>query len=151
MIIDDIAYAARYYTLGGRIRQALVFLQDTDFSVMQPGRYEVDGENIIAIVDEYHTKDALTEQLESHKTYIDIQYLLEGEELIGHLLLQDQLPVAPYNPETDEMLFAERPAFFSKLQPFMFAMLYPTDLHMPGITAVTQHRVKKVIMKVKVD
>ena len=151
MIIDDIAYASRYYTLGSRIRQALVFLQETDFSAMQPGRYEVDGENIIAIVDEYHTKDAVTEQLESHKTYIDIQYLLEGEELIGHLLLQDQLPVAPYNPETDEMLFAEHPAFFSRLQPFMFATLYPTDLHMPGITAVTQRRVKKVVMKVKAD
>ncbi|SKA20564.1 YhcH/YjgK/YiaL family protein [Sediminibacterium ginsengisoli] len=151
MIIDDIAYASRYYTLGSRIRQALVFLQETDFAAIPTGKHEVDGENIIAIVDEYDTKDAASEQLESHKTYIDIQYLLAGEELIGHLLLQDQLPSVPYNAETDEMIFAERPAFFSKLQPFMFAILYPTDLHMPGIISGTPTRVKKVVMKVKAD
>lgn len=150
MIIDTLQHAARYHALGPKFVKAFQYLQETDFSKVEKGRYEIDGTAIIAIVNEYDTIPTTGEQMESHKKYIDIQYIVRGEELIGHDFLQEQIPSKPYSEEEDFMLFAEAPVFFSKLQQGMFAIFFPTDLHMPNIKVNEPVSVKKVVMKVSI-
>ncbi|QHS58748.1 YhcH/YjgK/YiaL family protein [Chitinophaga agri] len=150
MIIDTLQHAAHYHALGPKFVKAFQYLQETDFSKVEKGRYEIDGTAIIAIVNEYDTIPTTGEQMESHKKYIDIQYIVRGEELIGHDFLQEQIPSKPYSEEEDFMLFAEAPVFFSKLQQGMFAIFFPTDLHMPNIKVNEPVSVKKVVMKVSI-
>ncbi|MEP7318480.1 MAG: YhcH/YjgK/YiaL family protein [Panacibacter sp.] len=150
MVIDILKNASRYYALSDSITTALDYLRNTGLKNIAPGKYEIDGENIFAIVQEYETLDATNEQMESHKKYIDVQYMIDGAELVGHTILKDQVPSTAYDEATDFMLFSEPPSFFSKLESGMFMIFFPTDLHMPCIKTEKPAVVKKIVVKVRI-
>ncbi len=149
MIIDTLQQAHLYHGLGERFVQAFGYLRHTDFSTVEKGRYAIDGNNVFAIVNEYHTVHAATEQAEAHRLHIDVQYMAAGTERIGHDFLTGQTPSRPYNEEEDFMLFAGQPSFFSTLRQGMFAIFFPSDLHMPNIQVQEPAYVKKVVIKIK--
>lgn len=151
MILDTLQNAHLYYRLGLKFIKAFEYLAQTDLASLEKGKYEIDGTNIFAIVNEYDTVDTATEQMESHKKYIDIQYMVAGSELIGHDFLKDQVPSKAYDETADYQLFAEHPMFFSRLEKGMFAIFFPTDLHMPNIKVSTPMPVKKVVIKIAVS
>lgn len=151
MIIDWLANAPRYYGLGPAFNIAFAYLQQTDLHKLEKGKYEIDGDQIFAIINEYDTVPASGEQMEAHKKYIDVQYIVEGAELIGHELLLQQTPSKAYDEAADYMLFGEAPAFFSTLRKGQFAIFFPTDLHMPNIMNGEPKRVKKVVIKIAVQ
>lgn len=151
MILDTIAQYTRYTFLGPKFVRAFEYLLSTDFSQVEKGKYEIDGQSIFAIVNDYDTVDTAQEQMESHRKYIDIQYMVKGEELVGHDFLQHHQPSKAYDPEADYMLFAEKPQFFSVLKQGMFAIFFPTDLHMPNIKVDQPVAVRKVVIKISVD
>lgn len=150
MIVDLISQAEKYYSLGKGIEQALKYLATTDFSLLEKGKYEIIPDTLYAIVNEYETVDAASQQMESHKKYIDVQYMVHGEELIGHDFLNQQTISKSYDAEEDFMLYADAPKFYSKFTKGMFAIFYPTDLHMPNIQIHESIPVKKVVMKLAV-
>lgn len=151
MILDLLSNAPLYYRLGVKFIKAFEYLAQTDLAALDKGKYEIEGSNIFAIVNEYDTVDTATEQMESHKQYIDIQYMVSGSELIGHDFLKDQQPSKAYDEAADYQLFAEDPMFFSRLEKGMFAIFFPTDLHMPNIKVSTPAPVKKVVVKIAVN
>jgi YhcH/YjgK/YiaL family protein len=151
MVIDQLSNAKLYHGLGPAFIKAFEYLQHTDFWIMEKGKYEIDGQRLFAIVNEYDTVAAAGEQMEAHKKYIDVQYIVHGEELIGHDLLRGQAPSKEYDAEADYMLFGEKPGFFSKLQEGYFAIFFPSDLHMPNLMVETPARVKKVVIKIALE
>ena len=151
MVIDHLTNAAQYYALGNGIEKALRFLQETDLQTLANGKITIIDEQLFAIVQEYETKDPQFEKLESHKKYIDVQYIVKGSEKMGHALLRTQTPSRIYQPEDDYMLFDESPDFFSVVQEGMFTIFYPTDLHMPCIQYFEASPVKKIVVKVSTD
>jgi YhcH/YjgK/YiaL family protein len=150
MIIDLLSSAHVYYNQGPLFKKAFEYLAQTDFSKVEKGKYELDGEQLFAMVNEYDTVSPDTQQMESHKKYIDIQYIVTGAERIGHDFLTTQTPSKAYDAEKDFMLFGEKPTFFSVLQQGMFAIFFPHDLHMPNIKIDAPSFVKKVVIKVAV-
>lgn len=150
MILDKLSNARRYYCLGPKFEKAFQYLTTTDFTALAKGKYEIDGTDIFAIVNEYETIDVAGEQMESHKKYIDIQYMVNGEEQIGHDFLEQQTPSKAYDEEKDYMLFAEKPSFFTRLAAGSFAIFFPTDLHMPNLKVEASIPVKKIVIKVSV-
>nr|WP_294992199.1 YhcH/YjgK/YiaL family protein [uncultured Sediminibacterium sp.] len=151
MVIDQLSNAARYYGLGTLIEKALLFLQHTDLNTLENGKHELEGDALFAIVQEYDTKDPAQEKLESHKKYIDVQFVVSGTEKMGHALLKKQTPSRAYNPEDDYMLFDETPDFFSIVNEGMFTIFFPTDLHMPWIRNGSSSHVKKIVIKALAD
>ncbi len=149
MIIDRLENAAQYLSVHTRIGEAFHYLQTTDLLTIPPGKYAIDSNDVFAIVQEYETINADSEQMESHKKYIDVQYMISGSELVGHALFHKQSPSKPYDPENDFMLFADKPSFFSALDAGTFMVFFPTDLHMPCIMAGNPTMVKKVVVKVR--
>jgi len=150
MVIDTLQNAALYENLGKHFSKAFNYLKTTDFMKMDAGRYVVDGDQIFAMVSEYETRDASQEKQEAHRQYIDIQYMVSGTELMGVTPLTNQQPSKEYSDEQDYLLFDESPSFFAKVEAGMFIIFFPSDLHMPCISAEPPTRVKKVVMKVHV-
>jgi YhcH/YjgK/YiaL family protein len=148
MILDTLANAHLYAGLGARFEKAFDYLRNTDFGKLEKGKYEIEGKEIFAIVNEYETVDPSTEQMESHKQYIDVQYIVSGAELIGHDFLLNKQPSKAYDTDADYMLFAETPAFFTRLDQGHFAIFFPTDLHMPNLKINEPAWVKKVVIKI---
>lgn len=149
MVIDKLKNSGLYSFKNERIKTALEFLTETDFSKIEDGKYEIDGENIYYIKTKYLTKQTEEAQLEAHKKYIDVQYVLKGSEKIGYLPFNNQTVFKEYDDENDYMLFNEN-CDYIMLNEGMFAIFFPGDLHKPGIKIEKPEEVKKIVIKVKV-
>lgn len=148
MIYDRIENAHLYTGLGPRLAQAFDFIRTGNPGRLAPGRYALDGDDLFAIVDEYETKDRRDCELEGHLRYIDLQYMVGGEELIGYAPLREQA-ASLINPPEEDCRFYRGEASLVLLERGMFAIFYPTDLHMPCVRAGCE-RVKKVVVKIRV-
>jgi YhcH/YjgK/YiaL family protein len=146
LIIDCIENSHLYKGISESIGKALSYLSETDFSKMD-GEYEIEGRDIYAMVNSYKTKDLKEGRLEGHRKYIDVQYMVNGSEKMGYAPLEAQKVAVDYDGEKDFMFF-EGDATFTDVKKGMFAIFYPTDLHMPGIGDGSE--VVKVVVKVKV-
>lgn len=149
MVIDKLENSDIYSNLGENIKLAFDYLKQNDFSKMEPGKYEIDEDTIFAMVSEYDTKDPKDGKLESHLKYLDVQFAAKGNELIGYVPFKDQKPTIEYNEKNDVMFYSEEKSFV-KLEEGMFAVLFPSDIHMPGIKISTPEKVKKVVVKVRI-
>jgi len=88
--------------------------------------------------------------LEAHRKYLDVQYVIEGEELMGYAPLGTQEILEPYKAENDIIFFKGEKSFI-KVSSGMFAIFFPEDVHMPGIRAGKVSDVKKLVIKVRVN
>lgn len=153
MIVDTLNNLDLYAHISPRLAAALAHLAETDFTQLEIGNYELEGKDLFVIVNDYETKPREVEPFEVHKHYIDVQYVVSGEEEFGYLPLADQLPSMAYNAEHDYAEFDyetnKNEAAFIPLKAGMFAIFFPDDMHMPG-TSVTPNRVRKVVIKVKI-
>lgn len=148
MIIDTLENAFLYRSLGPRIASGLDYIKATDFTGMATGRHTIDQDRLFAIIDDYQTTPCTEVELEGHRRYIDIQYLVSGTELIGFAPLLQQTPFQDYNSKEDYALYRGE-ASFVRISAGMFAILYPHDLHMPCIGEVPVP-VRKVVVKVMI-
>lgn len=148
MIIDTLANTGLYAGLGERFRTAFNWLHTTDLTALEKGKHSIEGDRIFAIVNEYDTIPAEGEQMESHRKHIDVQYIVSGEELVGHDMLRSQQVSRAYDENDDFMLWADRPSFYTKLAQGDFAIFYPTDLHMPNLISGKSVKVRKIVIKI---
>jgi len=148
MIVDRLENAHLYQGLGAPIHKALEYLRNTDFSSLAAGTHEIDGKQVYAIVNDYETQIYEAQAFEAHRKYLDVQYLAQGEELIGYAPYTGQTPTQEYHEEHDYALYQGEPDFIH-MQQGMFAIFFPTDLHMPGMGKAVSP-VRKVVVKVAV-
>ncbi|GIU02974.1 YhcH/YjgK/YiaL family protein [Shewanella morhuae] len=153
MIVDTLANRHIYQSLSPRLATALAHLATTDFSQLPVGNYPLDGDNIFVIVNDYQTEPKSTKPFEVHQKYIDVQYVVSGEEEFGYLPLADQTPSKAYFEKHDYAEFDyqsnKADASFVQLKAGMFALFFPGDIHMPGAGDVAT-AVRKVVIKVKI-
>lgn len=149
MVLDQLNNAHLYHGLSPRIKKGLEYIATTDFSKKAAGKYELEGQLIFVMVNEYETKPSEACKLEAHLKYIDIQLMLTGEEQVGYTMKTNQVPTEEYNTEKDVMFFSEQVCYF-KFYTGQFAIFFPTDLHQPGISLKRTKGVRKVVVKVAV-
>ena len=149
MIIDKIKNAALYYGISPHMETALKHLQSQDFSQTEAGRYEIDGDNVFMLVQDYETRPLAKGRWEAHRRYYDIQFIVRGPERMGYTHLANLEVTEAYNPEKDIMRLAG-PGDFFLCEAGTFAIFGPEDAHMPNIAVDDPLAAKKVIMKVRV-
>lgn len=148
MILDSIHHRDIYTRLGPLFRKAFDFLSETDFNKLSLGKHIIAGDDLFVIIMEYNSKDASECLMESHKKYIDIQYIVDGEELIGITTLNGHTPTVPYDEMKDAVFYNPQHDSLVKLEKGQFAIFFPHDLHMPCIKSGKSSRVKKAVFKV---
>lgn len=149
MIFDEITHFTMYTPLSRSFKDSFEFLMSRDFALEKPQRYEIGSEGIYAILQEYTPKKKADRPIESHHKYIDIQFMVEGEEYLGYAY-KNNLKSCGYDKEHDtEILTGD-----ITLLPFRknhFAILFPEDAHMPGVkSSGSTKTVKKIVIKVPV-
>jgi biofilm protein TabA len=151
MILDTIDNARLYVGLHARFAKAFEILKDKVLSQKQDGKYAVDGENIYYTIQHYTTKPLSEGNLEAHRKYIDIQFLLEGEELLGYAPLKGLTVAEEYNSQKD-IAFFNTPKEITKvkLEPGLFCILFPDDAHLPCRQLAGPAEVRKVVIKIKI-
>ncbi len=146
MIIDRLKNASWYLGVHKNLELAFKYLQETDFSAIEPGRYEIAGTKIYALIQQYESKPKEKGRWEAHRRYMDIQYVWQGEELFGYAHLDD-LTTISYD-ENKDFVTLEGSGNFLTLPSGSFVIVAPQDAHMPGIAISTPAPVKKIVVKV---
>ena len=149
VIVDNMENASRYYDLHPGFKAAFEFLRTQPLDSLTTGRREIDGARLYALIsrDQGHGKAAA--KLEAHRKYIDIQYVIAGDEVIGVRPTADCGQVsAAYDPERDIGFFTDPPETWLLLHAGSFAIFYPDDAHAP---LLGEGEVRKAIVKVAVS
>jgi len=150
--VNRIEFAKSYFANTERWVKAFNFLKTTDLLNLELKRFDIDGDNIYAFVNEYITKNPENAEYEAHRKYIDIQYIIMGKELIG---------VAPYSlkSEVTQAYDINNDIEFMKVSggsditatPEKFFIFFPSDAHRPNLKFGENSQVRKIVVKVKVD
>ena len=140
------------FALPSPIEKALDYLRHTDLIHLDCGRYPIDGENMFALVQDPVTQSWEKGEPEFHAKYIDVQYLIEGEEMIGYLPAHQTLTPSVNQLEDNDIAFVSPQEKETRLilTPGMFAVFYPGELHRPCRSVTTDRRIKKVVVKIAI-
>lgn len=111
------------------------------------------GDGLFVIEQAYPTKLRADGFFESHRKYIDVQVVVEGEELMEVI---DAAAIAlrqPYNPERDLIVYEDSSrASLLRLQAGQLAVFFPADVHMPSLrVGPAAVAVRKAVVKVPVS
>lgn len=128
--------------------RGLDFLFNTNFNDLSDGRYELDGGDYVNVQSYLTKSDA---DFEAHRRYIDIQYIIEGEEKIGVCDYGTCSMTIPYD-EAKDIEFLSGDGEFYRLKKGEFMILYPEDAHKPSISLdnSSPSDVRKAVVKVKI-
>ena len=116
------------------------------------GRHVI-SDNAFINIDEYKTRGDSEIKLEAHRKYIDIQFLIQGEEKV-YITDRNNLKVnVEYNDDKDIEFFEtpNRKLNTVYLEKNKFVVLYPDDVHSPCMNYENENKtVKKAIVKIKI-
>jgi len=150
MIYDKISNYKNYLGLSSLIDTGLRALLSTDWNKLSAGKYEISGDKLYAIVQEYETKTKTA--LEVHRKYIDIQYMIQGEEKLIFSDISNCTNSHGYDEEVDAEFFGDTflPVNHIYMREGDFFIFFPNDGHAPTKDH-TSTFVKKVVLKVAVN
>jgi len=146
MILDHLENSALYLPLNPLFAKAFAFLSRPDLQDLSPGKYEIDGERLFAIVVDEPGRERSAAVLEIHERYVDIQYVVGGTDEMGWkplALCTD--PAGDYDREKDARFFNDRPDIWLPVRAGSFAVFFPQDAHTAMVSA---ENIRKVIVKV---
>lgn len=152
MIADNMKHAPLYCGVHPRFAQAFAFIDKAVQENYPAGKYEIDGKDLYASVQEYNSKLEADAKFEGHRNYIDIQFVVSGTEIIKVADISKMTLKTEYNAEKD-VEFYEDNAQASALvvNAGEYAVLFPHDIHMPCVSLKESPApVKKIVVKVKV-
>ncbi|HEX4131556.1 MAG TPA: YhcH/YjgK/YiaL family protein [Pirellulales bacterium] len=148
MILDTIEQAARYAALHPLFERAFHYLRVTDLAALELGRHELDGDRLYVLLARDEGRTRLGAKLEAHRRYIDIQYLIAGDEEMGWRSTAECSKIdTPYNDGRDFLLFADPPVSWLAVPPRSLTIFWPGDAHAPLAGSGPVH---KAVVKVAV-
>ena len=151
MIFDQMKNAACYKDVLPGITTALEKMAAYTPDNYPGGKVEIDGDKLFLLLNTYETRDPAVSQFEAHQKYIDVMYMVEGEEII-YVKPTDclQAVTKEYDPAIDALLAKlDDDAIPVRLTAGTFVVLFPQDAHAPACFDTAPQTVKKIIGKVK--
>lgn len=122
---------------------------DRKASQIPDGIYPLRGDDLFVNVHGYTTLPPTEARFESHRRYVDLQYMIEGQEYI------DCHPTGPLSADgsydEDKDLLFHRPAqpqISLPMTPGAFAVFYPEDAHRPKVHMDTPAPLRKLVVKI---
>lgn len=150
MIADRIENCAAYYGLHPRMEQAFAFIRKCLTEPMATGRYEIAGEELYAMVFRYPPKAQENPRFEAHNRYIDIQCIASGSECQWYVPREGAAALSDYDEKADVAFYAftgEESRL--RLEKGMFAVYFPKDAHLPGMSDGSQEECVRIVIKIK--
>jgi YhcH/YjgK/YiaL family protein len=147
--VNKVVFAQQYHKNKAIWDKAFAFLRDSDLLKMKPGKYVIDGDNVFATITEGPSKTFEQSAWESHRKYIDLQYVIRGKEKIGVAPVTTATVTKPYNEKSDGANYTAEGQYFIA-EPGTFFLFFPGDAHRPNILVDGYDMVKKLVIKIRV-
>ncbi len=151
MIFDKIENLRNYRGLSKGLDTAFDYLLNTDLIKLSLGKHTIDGELVFAVCMEYETKEKTLSKNEAHRKYIDVQYVISGQEKMFVSEISELKVSESYDEEKDVIFYEQKCDCTLTALRNNFAVFFPEDAHMPGLNVNDNSSlVKKVVVKVHV-
>ena len=129
MILDTLDAIGKYAGISPNFETAVRWLQETDPDTLKPGRTDIDGEKVYAVVSE-NRLEPREPAFEVHRRYADIQIILQGREGFRY---GREGKIRSGKPENDVWFCeADRQVPFV-LEAGGFTVFLPGEAHAPGL------------------
>ncbi len=148
MVHDILDNAHLYAPFHPGFAHAFAFLLMNELKDLPEGRYEIDGDNVYAMVQRGPGRSRKEAFLETHDRYIDIQYVLAGTDHMGwkpRFRCTD--PVWEHCETPDVAFYRDDPDTWIAVEKGTFVIFFPEDAHLPSISEEELH---KVVVKIAV-
>ena len=147
MILDLLEDCDRYRATHPAFAAALDFLRSAGLADRPDGRVDLDGDRLFALIQRPTGRGRARARLEIHRRYLDIQYVVAGQEAIGWRSAAETITArAPFDESKDIGFFKERPAIWLPVPAGSLAVFYPGEPHAPLAGTGPLH---KVVIKVR--
>lgn len=148
MILGKIKDLNTYLGISKEIDQAINYVNTTDLLSLEVGKYIVNG-NVIVNRQRYVGNEVM--DAENHNEHLDIQIVLKGKEKVGYADISNStLKVkTKYNEEKDVTKYDVIDESFFVLENGGFVLVFPEDIHHPGLK-VDEEIIEKVVIKIKI-
>lgn len=147
--INKIEFARQYHKHRAWWDAAFTYLRETDLTSAAPGKYDIDGENVFAMIAENPKKDFADTKWESHRQYQDIQMVITGAEKMGIAEISTLKTVHGYDESTDLIFYTGNGGDIHTAEPGTFFIFFPQNGHRPDIKVDGIEKDKKIVIKVK--
>ncbi len=145
MILASLKNTKEIEKLNPHFSKAFDFIRQNDFSKMENGNYEIDGDKLFANIQVINGKHR-SSNIEVHRKYIDIHVPLIGVEQIGWKPATDLMEESAFDEKQDIALYMDKPTSIARIYPGQCAIFYPEDGLAPGIG---EGLLRKVVIKIK--
>ena len=123
----------------------------SNIKIDECNKIELD-KNCFVLQQAYISKDKEDCFFESHKKYIDIQYIFEGEEIMEVENINNLEITSDYKEDLDYAKYAQsKYSSVLKIRENELAIFYPNDAHMPCIKINENKKVIKAVFKISVN
>lgn len=144
--LEALKYLKKVISEGSLENKRLLSLDLNSFE-----RIELNTNNF-ALEQVYNTKDRNDCFFESHKKYIDVQFILEGEEIIEVDNIKNLEVNFIYDMDMDLIKYNDSKfSSIIKLGKGDLAIFFPEDAHMPCVKIRESKKVVKTVVKVQID
>jgi len=153
VIADALENLNKYGPIIPHSKEISDYFNKTNISSLETGKYQIAGESVYILIQEYLTKNDSEKKWESHKRYIDIQIVLSGQECIGYSPSHFLALEGEYSDEKDIMFYKNDTQQHCELlvPRDHFCLFFPGEAHKPGLHVSRRESVKKAVIKVMVD
>src|SRR6056297_396599 len=125
--------------LPDQIVNALMWLGEKNLKELENGKYEINSTDF-AIVQEYETRKLEESEYENHRKFVDIQYMVIGEEWIYHSTPINLKKTKEYSDDEDIEFYDRLDNMVNSTKLVMkekcFSIFWPGDCHMPCINPI---------------
>lgn len=151
MIVGKLKDIARYKGIAKNIDTAIDYLLNNDVLALKPGKYLIDGDNVILNRDTYVAKPLEECFFENHDIYMDLQVVLKGKEIFAYTDISNPTlkVTAPYDNVKDVTKYSCEGGVFFTLEEG-YALVYPEDVHLAKCKA-DDNIVEKAVIKIKIE
>ncbi len=146
MILSNIKYAEKYYSVNPNFKAAFDFLKvlDNDFT----GSFIGEGFSVNVFMPDITEKSNDDIILEAHRDYLDIQYCIEGAETFGYANTETLTNITEYDTEKD-IIFLKGDFTPVTINKGEFYIVFPEDAHAPAMASKGTVPLKRAVVKIK--
>ena len=150
MIYQNIAIDYTQFRYLKAVERALEFLKAHDFTRFAGGRYPIEGDLMYANVDIVNTRAYEETKIEGHKDYMDVQFLVSGEEQMEILIRQTLPDVVEAYDDKDCYFYDPTQGGTVKIdvRPGDYCIFHPGELHRTLIAPHEVQQIRKVVVKI---
>ncbi|PKE32411.1 YhcH/YjgK/YiaL family protein [Rahnella sp. AA] len=130
--------------------QVIDYIKNNDLASLATGKYPVIEDKLICIIQSYPTIELSESRPESHVQFIDLQYLIEGEEIIGFSTLSPSSRIVEDNAHANDMIYYDMSTQQDvlTLNAHDFCVFFPGDIHRTRGKVNQPVTIKKAVFKI---